>query len=127
MIKLTKKQKDMLWWESWPYSEIDLKFQTKILDDKISRRFVEVEVNINPTTFEICKQNISDFKDDIMITQLLMYWKYISPEYWYKSCAFSQEYINDDVLTNADNTVQYAEETIIRMHKYVMNFLEIEN
>ena len=52
MIKITKEQKDMLWWENWPYSEAKLIFETRILDKKVSRRFISVEVTINPTSYE---------------------------------------------------------------------------
>lgn len=126
MIKLTKKQKDMLWGKNWPYSEVDLKIQTRILDNKISSKFIEVEVNINPTTFEICKQNIEYFKNDIMINQLLNHWLYISPEFWYKSCAFMQEYRDEKIIIKAMESVKYAEETIIKMHKFVIDFLWIK-
>lgn len=126
MLKLTKKQKDMLWGWDWPYSQIDLKFQTRILDDKISRKFIEVEVNINPTTFDICKQNIDDFIGDKVLMQLLMSASYISPEYWYKSCAFIAEDEGNKTLLKAQKAMEHTEKSIIKMHKYVMKFLEIK-
>lgn len=126
MIKLTNEQMEMLWGDWWPYSEVDLKIQTRVLDDKIARKFIEVEVNINPTTFEICYQNIEHFKNDIMVTQLLTHWECISPIYGYKSCAFIAEYRNEEVMEDAKKAVEYAKETIIKLNKYVMNFLEIK-
>jgi len=71
-MKLTKKQKDMLWGETGPYSQANLTKQVRILDDEISRVFLVVEVEINPTTFEIVEKHRSDdeFKNDIKIQQL---------------------------------------------------------
>jgi len=67
MIKITKKQRDMLWGQDGPYSEARIVFETRILDDEISRTFINVEVAINPTTFNICKQNLNKFKENKMI------------------------------------------------------------
>ena len=131
-MKITKKQKDLLWGWDWPYSEAHLTFETRILNDEISRFFIIVEVNINPTTFEICKQNIKHFKDDEMAYQLLNNAMYISDKDWYKSCAFINEYDKDDedykkILSLAKKSLKYSEETLIKLHKYVMDFLWIES
>ena len=55
-MKLTQKDKDKLWGDSGPYTEVKLIFETRILDDKVSRIFILVEVYINPLTFEIIKK-----------------------------------------------------------------------
>jgi len=52
-MKLTQKQIDQLWGEHGPYSEAKLIIETRILDDRVSRIFIVVEVAINPLTFEI--------------------------------------------------------------------------
>ena len=92
MIKITKEQKDMLWWENWPYSEAKLIFETRILDNQISRRFMTVEVIINPTTYKICKDNIEKFSSNPMISQLLEHSEDRWKQHWYISMAFSLLY-----------------------------------
>lgn len=47
-MKLTKKDTDKLWGEEGPYSEARLIVETRILDDRVSRIFLVVEVSINP-------------------------------------------------------------------------------
>jgi len=71
MKKLSQKQLDKLWGEDGPYSEADLSIQTRILDDRVSRVFINVEVKINPFTFEFIKKHRDKFKDNQIIQQLL--------------------------------------------------------
>ena len=42
-MKLTSGQIDMLWGETGPYSEASLKKQVRVLDDSVSRIFLEVQ------------------------------------------------------------------------------------
>lgn len=39
-MKLTEKQREKLWGESGPYSQVNLKIENRILDDSLSRVFV---------------------------------------------------------------------------------------
>ena len=83
--KLTKKQKDLLWsgGGKGPYSQANLIKQIRILDDSVSRVFLVVETEINPTTFEIVNSNRHDdeFKNDIVIQQLLDKAEYRGPQF----------------------------------------------
>ena len=47
----------MLWGETGPYSQANLRKEARILDDQVSRVFLVVEADINPTTFEIIASN----------------------------------------------------------------------
>jgi hypothetical protein len=49
-MELSQKQREELWGDGGPYSEIRMCVETRILDDSVSRIFVVVEANINPTT-----------------------------------------------------------------------------
>ena len=122
-MKLTKKQVDMLWGESGPYSQANLIKQVRILDDKISRVFLVVEVDINPTTFEMVEKyrDSDEFKNDIIIQQLLDHADFRGPHFGYVSMAFEGEYLNQSVAFNAEAALKYAQDSIIKMHKFVMN------
>lgn len=124
-MKLTQKQYDKLWGEDGPYSQANLIIQTRILDDKVSRVFVEVEVDINPLTYEIIKQNINRFKNDPMITQLIDHADDRGFEFGFVSCAFSAEYHDESIMKEAKRRLEYAKKTIIKMHKFVMDLLDI--
>ncbi len=121
--KLTDKQKDLLWsgGGKGPYSQANLKRQVRILDDSVSRVFIVVETEINPTTFEIVKENKNndEFKNDMMIQQILDNAEYRGPQFGYIATAFEEEYINDEVAARAEYALKYVQECIIKMHKYV--------
>lgn len=122
--KLTVKQKDLLWsgGGKGPYSQANLKRQVRILDDSISRIFMVVETEINPTTFEIIKENRNDdkFNNDTMIQQLLDHAEYRGPQFGYVATAFEEEYTDDEVMVRAEHALKYVQECIIKMHKYIM-------
>jgi hypothetical protein len=123
--KLTKKQKDLLWsgGGKGPYSQANLIKQIRILDDSVSRVFLVVEAEINPTTFEIVNENRHDneFKNDIIIQQLLDKAEYRGPQFGYVVAAFEEEYRNNEVLARAEYALKYTQESIIKMHKYIID------
>jgi len=125
-MKLSKKQLDRLWGGDGPYSQASLIFETRILDDKVSRVFLNVEVNVNPLTFEIILQNRAEFKDDPMIQQLLDHAEDRGQKFGYVSSAFQDEYTGKKVLVEAKKRLKYAEKTLVKMHKFVMNLLDIK-
>ncbi len=125
-MKLSQKQLDKLWGGDGPYSQASLIFETRILDDKVSRIFLNVEVSVNPLTFEIILQNRAEFKDDPMIQQLLDHADDRGQEFGYVTSAFQEEYTGEDVLFEAKKRLEYAEKTLIKMHKFVMNLLDIK-
>ena len=132
MIKLTDKQIKELWWGVWPYSEAKLVFETRIIDNHISRTFINVIVAINPTTFEICQQNMKKFQWVAIIEELFWYAENKWEGYWYISKVFSIQYDrnNSEETTNAFKQAQialeYSEKAIISLHKFVIEFLEID-
>ena len=122
-MKLRQEQIDKLWGETGPYSEAKLIFETRILDDEISRFFIEVRVHINPLTYEIVRDNIDHFKDDKMINDLIEHAEFQGFEDGYIATAFLNEYKDESVLKQAKKHLEYSEKTIIKMHKFVMNLL----
>ncbi len=122
--KLTKRQAEMLWTGGGdgPYSQAKLIKELRILDDSVSRTFLIVEVEINPTTFELVKKNRNHkyFKDDIAIQELLNHADYRGPEFGYVSMAFGGEYRDGVMLMDAELALQRSKDTIIKMHKFIM-------
>ncbi len=123
--KLTEKEIDMLWSGGGeePYSQVNLIIQRRILNDRISRVFVIVEVEINPTTFRLVKKHRSneEFKDNIFIQQLLDCSDYRGPAFGYVSVAFEKEYDDKEVLMEAEDVLQYAQDCVITMHQFITN------
>ncbi len=122
-MKLTKNQRDKLWGEDGPYSEAQIIIEERILDDFVTRIFVSVEVHINPFTFELIKKNRNLFADDIMIQQLLDHSDFRGQSHGYVSCAFRNEYRDEDVMREAKEHLKYARDTIIKMHKFVLHLI----
>lgn len=125
-MKLTKNQRKKLWGETGPYSEVHLTKETRILDDQVSHIFVSVNVHINPLTFELIKKNRDLFGDDLKIKQLIDRSEYWSLKEGYVSCAFLKEFIDDEVIKEAEVAVEYSKQTIIKIHKFMMELLELE-
>ncbi len=122
-MKLSKTQRDKLWGEIGPYSEAYIKIEHRILDDRLSCIFLLVEANINPLTFEIIKKHRSKFKNDIKIMQLLESAEYRRIEFGYVVCAFREQYVDEGVMKRAQKSLEYTKETIIKMHKFVMDLI----
>ncbi len=125
-MKLTQKQRDTLWGENGPYSEAQLIFENRILDDYISRLFVYVEVHVNPFMFEIIKKNRELFADDMLIQQLLDHSDFRGQRHGYVSCAFRDEYRDEKVVQRAKEHLHYATQTIIKMHKFVQKVINTD-
>lgn len=123
-LKLTQKHSDELWGGEGPYSEARLIFESRILDDSVSRVFVVVEASINPLTYKIIKQNRHHFEDDPKIQQLLDHADYRGPAFGYVTMGYCNEYFGKNELKEADKALEYTKETIIKMHKFVMDLLE---
>lgn len=122
-MKLTAKQRDQLWGETGPYSEVHLCTETRILDDSVSRIFLSVTISVNPFTYEVIEQNRDQFKDDQMIQQLLDHSEYRGQADGYVSSAFLAEYNSKKVMKEAQEAVVYAKETIMRMHIFILEIL----
>jgi len=123
--KLTKKQIEMLWsgGGKGPYSQAKLIKEVRILDDRVSRIFLVVEVEINPTTFELVEKHRNDkeFKNDIVVQQLLDYSEYRGPEFGYISMAFQREDTDERMVIEAELALQRSQDTIIKMHQFIIN------
>lgn len=124
-MKLSKTQSDKLWGQDGPYSEVHLIIETRILDNKVTRKFIIVEQNINPLSFEIIKKNSDKFKNDIPIIQLLEHAEYRGQKFGYVACVFMKEYRESRDLIEGQECVDFSKEMLIRIHKFVMSYLGI--
>ena len=109
--------------------KLNLKIETRILDDSVSRIFVIVESEINPFTFELVKKNKSKFKGDkIILKSLLDNASYEGESYGYVSCMYQAELIaekgnltgNNKAFEIANKILEAVQETIIKMHQFAM-------
>ena len=124
VLSLTKEQRVKMWDDEGPYSEACLVFETRILDDEISRIFLKVEVSINPLTFETIKKNRKSFADNKRIQDILEYAEHRFEERGYEATLFSVPY-ERDMLETANEVLKEVEEAITKMHKFVMNQFDI--
>lgn len=125
LIPLTKKDKSALWGETGPYSQASMVIQTRILEDRISRVFLEVKLEINPYTFEFIKKHRNEFADDETVQQILDSSEFRGQRDGYVSCVYSQEY-KSKLLEEANKYLDRAEKAIIKMHKFVLKYLDTE-
>lgn len=125
-MKLTKNQEEKLWGETGPYSEVHLTRETRILDDAVSRIFISVNIHVNPLTFELIKKNRDLFGGDPKIKQLIDRSEYWGLKEGYVSCAFLKEFIDDEVIKEAEIAVEYSKQTIIKIHKFMLELLELK-
>lgn len=125
-MQLSSEQIDKLWGETGPYSQVNLIIQTRILDDKVSRIFLVVEAEINPFTFELIKKRREYFKDDMKIMQLLDNAEYRGLPFGYVVCTFEIQYTDERALEEAQKRLECTRETIIRMHRFVMDLLDMQ-
>ncbi|TSC59530.1 MAG: hypothetical protein Greene041662_439 [Candidatus Peregrinibacteria bacterium Greene0416_62] len=125
-MKISDNDRDMLWGEDGPYSEAKLVLNTRILDDHVSRVMVEVEANINPTTFRIIKKNKHHFANDPVLTQLLETARYDGKHNGYLVSAGVEEWSDDPaVMKRAQERLRYMKDAIMRMHEFVIEHLEL--
>lgn len=122
-LSLSDKQKNELWGVTGPYSEVMLTIENRILDDSISRIFINIDVNINPLTYKIIKQNRKKFKDDVEIQSILDHSEYRGLKFGYVSCAFHAEYRDESVMKLAKKRAKEVNKIIIKMHKFVIHLL----
>jgi len=123
--KLSKEDRNKLWGDTGPYSQVQLIIENRILDDERSRQFLIVSVNINPFTFEYTRDHIDDFKQDVEVLGILEHGEYQGLPDGYECYSFISEFHDRGLLTIAEKRVSDTEAAVIRMHKYVMDYLEL--
>lgn len=125
MNRLTQKQRDELWGEDGPYSQVQLIIEERILYDSISRVFVIVSVNINPFTFKLVKKYREKFSDDEVIQGLLDHSENQGQKDGYCCHAFTCEYSDEDVMKAGKEMLKRTRDAVLLMHRFVMDELGI--
>ena len=131
-MKLNNRQRQELWGETGPYSQLNLRIETRILDDRASRVFVYVEAEINPFTYKLIKKNRDKFTKDKILQDLLDSACYEGQEYGYVTCLYKEQLLaeennftgNNKIFEIAHKILDAVQETIIKMHKFVMDQIE---
>ncbi|MFA5831332.1 MAG: hypothetical protein WC878_05880 [Candidatus Paceibacterota bacterium] len=125
-LKLTKKEKDLLWGDPGPYSEAKIVVNMRIMDDGVSRVMIEVEGNINPTTFRMVEANKEHFKNDPDVLALLETAEYQDERDGYLVAIGEPAELTeakDGTFKAAAKKQQYLKDTIFKMHRFVMQQL----
>ena len=118
--RLSEKDRDGLWGEDGPYSQVNLIEQTRILGDGISRVFLVVEAEINPFTFEYVLAHRYEFIGDPSIQQLLDHAEYRGPQEGYLVCAGEEELIDKRSFDIAFGYREMTVKRILKMHELVI-------
>jgi len=120
MKKLSKPDRQKLWGDGGPYSEVHLIEQSRILDTGISRVFLIVEMKINPFTFEYFFHNRQKFQDDHDLQELLDHAEFRGASEGYVVMAGEEELKDKRSSDLAFSYRTRAVEQIVKMHKVVI-------
>lgn len=126
MVNINKEQSKKLWWVDWPYSEINIVIQDRILDNYISSSRVEVTCSINPLTYEIISQNLDKFIENPEIENIIKtsadWWQ----KHWYVSTPFRCPVEHPLAMKEAQRMKKVTTLAVILMHNFVIKLLGIE-
>lgn len=122
-MSLSRQQRDELWGDDQPYSQVELTTETRILGNHVSRIFLVAEVHVNPLTFKLVKQHRDLFVDDLEIQGILDHSEFQGQADGYVVCVFSEEFVGSESQVRAQDRVEITKIAIIRMHNFVMNEL----
>ncbi|MDA3840773.1 MAG: hypothetical protein PF572_06855 [Patescibacteria group bacterium] len=122
-MKLSNKQREQLWGEDGPYSEVNLIFENRILDDKDARNYYYIKIEINPLTFDIVEKNLDDFKDDEWVMSIYESHEEREDGNGYEAYPFRTEYIEKSDYKKAQAALKESKKAVTKMHKYVMQVL----
>ena len=121
-MALTREQVVGLWGDGGPYSHVRIIREIRILDDSTSRTFYYVRANVNPTTYAALKAMEAQIEDE-EIQIFLKDATFVSDEEGYEWHVFGQPALTP---RKANRIAGKVAEAIVRMHRLVMDTLEIE-
>ncbi len=121
-MAITREQMTGLWGDGGPYSQVHVIREVRILDDHPSRTFYYVKANVNPSTYAVLKQMETEIEDE-EIRAFLRDAAFVSDEEGYEWTAYGRPALSPRGANRASEKVADA---IIRMHRLVMDRLEIE-
>ncbi len=121
-MPITGDQMSGLWGDGGPYSQVQVLREIRILDDHVSRTFYYVKANVNPTTYATLKKREAEIEDE-EIRAFLAEAAFISDEEGYEWTIYGQAALTP---RGANRASDRATDAITRMHRLVMDALEIE-
>ncbi len=124
--RLTKKDRQRMWGEDTPYSQVNVREETRILGGGISRVFLVVDAEINPFTFEFVASHRKHFKDDAGVSELLKHAEYRGEEYGYVVQAGLVPVTKRDARPFIEQQYLQMVEIVIRMHTFVIEYFNLQ-
>ncbi len=121
-MALTPEQMQGLWGDGGPYSHVHVIREIRILDDSTSRTFYYVKANVNPTSYAALKAIEAQIEDE-EIQAFLKAASFVSAEEGYEWHIFGQPALTP---RKANRIAENVTEAIIRMHRLVMDTLQLE-
>lgn len=117
------KNMDKLWGDGGPYSQVQIDREIRILDDSVSREKYYIYANINPATIEVLKKSKDAIRNERILKVL------DEAEYANKKEGYIWHVSGGEVedLKELDYLAKMATDTIIEMHKLVMQFCKSHN
>lgn len=129
--KKPNNNQKLLWSDDGPYSQAYLKIERRILDDKMARTFLQIEVQINPYTYRLIKKHLKYFKDDDFIISIIKTGRdfglvqgFIALPFQVEISGWPTRLDEDNLFTEANKMLEKTEKAILKMHSFVINFLE---
>ncbi len=124
--KLTKKDIQRMWGEDVPYSQVNVREETRILGGSISRVFFVVDAEINPFTFEFVASHKEHFKNDVGVKELLKHAEYRGEEFGYVVQAGQVPMTKKDAHSFIEQQYLQTVEIVIRMHMFVIDYFNLQ-
>ena len=118
--RLTQSDRDRMWGEEGPYSETNIKTQSRILGVSVSRVFLVAEAYINPFTFEYVAKNLKSFPADHPVHNLIKNASYEGGSYGYVVQAGQEEFIDQRALRLVHGYMETLTSIVIEMHEFVI-------
>lgn len=129
--KKPNNNQKLLWSNDGPYSQAYLKIERRILDDKMARTFLQIEAQINPYTYRLIKKHLKYFKDDDFIISIIKTGRdfglvqgFIALPFQVEISGWPTRLDEEHLFTEANKMLEKTEKAILKMHSFVINFLE---
>ena len=123
-MNLSQEQIEKLWGDGGPYSQVNLVFENRILDESEARRYYYIHVEINPLTFEIVEKNLDDFQNDKEVMGIYETHEEREDGNGYNAYPFRVQVVDEeDDKKEAQKALVEIKKAVIRMHKYAMKVL----
>jgi hypothetical protein len=120
-MALTPEQKQSLWGDEGPYSQVQVIREVRILHEGLGRTFFYVKANVNPTTYHTLKAMEAQIEDQEVL-DFLKDAAFVSDDEGYEWHVYGQEAMTP---RGANRMADQVTDVVLRMHRLVMDRLEL--